>query len=141
MIKLVTIGLIVLAAVALAIWTLILKGKQDYLNRFSVRLQEKDAKLTEHLNLLTAERKTLEENYREIAPWLNGTAVKMESSYVVTEADEMKYNTDHAIMSAARKRLASTIAGDIIKQFPEPAVDTKEGRKIFSYRLKVMEDK
>ena len=141
MTKLILIGLLVLAAVVLAVWSLILKAQRDNLDKREVSLNEMKERIDHERNILTSEQNALKERYAEIAPWVNGKALKLNASYVVTESDEMKYNTDLAIRNVARNRIAHNIAFDIIKQIPEPECHEVDGRKVYSYRLKVMEEK
>jgi len=69
MTKIIIIGLLVLAVIVLAVWALILMARKDLLDRMEVRIEEKEERLNKHLELLEAERATLENRKKEIAAW------------------------------------------------------------------------
>ena len=69
MTKIITIALLVLAALALAVWALILDARGDMLKKSAIRLAQKEEMLNKHLELLEAERATLENRKKEIAEW------------------------------------------------------------------------
>lgn len=69
MIKIIVIALLVLAALALAVWALILDARGDMLKKSAIRLAQKEEMLNKHLELLEAERATLENRKKEIAAW------------------------------------------------------------------------
>lgn len=60
--------------------------------------------------------------------------VEIRSTYVVTESDTMRYNSEKAIYNVARNRIAHNIAYDIIHKF-SPSWD---GNKM-EYRFKIKE--
>jgi len=96
---------------------------EEDLYKYSVHLDERANKLAlweEELN-----------KYSDIADEFN-------ASYVVTESDDKKYKSEKTLLTAARKHLADTIAGDIVHRFP-PLVETDgEGHaKRFSYSFTV----
>ena len=136
---LIIIGIALVAAAALALWTIILKGKEDLLAKREVALDERDERLSNWENLLAGEQKTFDNRVKAIAPLFNGSALEVSASYTVTESDEMKYNTDKAIFANAKNRLAMTIAHNIVKKF-EPKESTNEsGRRKFTYNLYITE--
>lgn len=61
----------------------------------------------------------------------------VQSSYVVTDADEMKYNSDEAIFKVARRRIAANIAGDIVHTVDPIESVTEGGKKVYIYRFKI----
>ena len=134
MTKIIIIGLLVLAAIALAIWALILKGKSNLLDKREIYLNETRDKLECIRNELTADEKTLDSMLRECRSLMN-SSVELTASYAVSESDEMKFNTLSAIKKNARKKLTFNLANDIIKKFPEPKY--KDG--VYGYKFKIME--
>ena len=66
MTKIITIALLVLAALALAVWALILDARGDMLKKSAIRLAQKEEMLNKHLELLEAERATLENRKKEL---------------------------------------------------------------------------
>lgn len=69
MTKLITIALLVLAALALAVWAFILSAQKDYLDRRAVRIEEKEALINSHLQVLEAEWATLENQKKKVLEW------------------------------------------------------------------------
>lgn len=69
MTKIIVIALLVLAALALAVWALILDARGNMLKKSAIRLTQKEEMLNKHLELLEAERATLENRKKEIAAW------------------------------------------------------------------------
>ena len=69
MTKLIVIALLALAVLALSVWALILDARGDMLKKSAIRLAQKEEMLTKHLELLEAERATLENRKKEIAEW------------------------------------------------------------------------
>lgn len=141
MTKLIIIALLVIAVVVLAVWALILKGKEDMLTKKEAEFEYEKEKFKFDTDLLMAERKTLESSIAEFAPFVNGTAVELNAAYVVKDSDLMKYNSESAIRNVARNRIAHNIACDIIKKFPEPIVYVENGKTKYYYKFKLMEDK
>ena len=76
MTKIITIALLVLAALALAVWALILDARGDMLKKSAIRLAQKEEMLKKHLELLEAERATLENRKKEIAEWEQSVLAK-----------------------------------------------------------------
>ena len=69
MIRLITIALFVLAAIVLAVWALLLSAQKDYLDKRTVRLEEKESLINSHLETLEAEWASLENRKKEILEW------------------------------------------------------------------------
>lgn len=63
--------------------------------------------------------------------------ISVHSDYAVTEADELKYNSDGAIFKAARKQIAKNIANDIVHTFEPLESVGFDGRRVYSYRFKI----
>ena len=128
-----------LATVAIIVSTIRLRRWADRLSKKEVA-QEEYQKTLDHLrNCIDADQKALTERYQEIAPWLRGDAVTLPVSYTVTEADLIRYDSDAKIANVARNRLAHLLANDIIRNFPQPAVDEVDGKTRYSYRFTVKE--
>lgn len=92
------------------------------LDKHEVSLDEREQRNREDFLTLAS----MEDEWREI-----------KSSYVVTGADEMRYNTEKAIYNVARSRIAHNIAYDIIHKFDPDVKTTEDGRMILTYKLKV----
>ena len=69
MTKLIVIALLVLAVLVLAVWAFILSARKEYLDKRAIRIEEKEALITAHLEVLEAEWATLENRKKEIAEW------------------------------------------------------------------------
>ena len=78
MTKIIIIGLLVLAVLALAVWALILDARGDMLKKSAIRLAQKEEMLNKHLELLEAERATLENRKKEILEWEQSVIAKQE---------------------------------------------------------------
>lgn len=125
-----TIIIIALAAIAVLgnVRNLIQKEeldeREETLDKYETSLDERANKLAlweEELN-----------KYSDIADEFN-------ASYVVTASDGMRYKSEKTLMSAARKHLATTIAGDIVHRFPPLVEIGDDGRaKKFSYSFTVL---
>ena len=76
MTKLIVIALLVLAALALAVWALILDARGDMLKKSAIRLAQKEEMLNKHLELLEAERASLENRKKEILEWEQSVLAK-----------------------------------------------------------------
>ena len=128
---------VLLATVAIIVSTIRFRRWADRLSKKEVA-QEEHQKTLDHLrNCIDADQKALTERYQEIAPWLRGDAVTLPVSYTVTEEDELRYKGKTA--SVVRNRLAHLLANDIIRNFPQPAVDEVNGRTRYSYHFIVRE--
>ena len=142
MLKIIVIIVLVLVAVGLAVWTLILKARKENLDKLAVSIEAKMAVLDNRQKAIDADQESLIQRYREIAPWVNGEARLFTLSYTVTESDLVKYNSDQAIRNIAKNRMGIVLANDLVREFPNPAERIDEdGRKVFEYRLKVIEDR
>ena len=142
MLKIIIIAVFVLAAVALAVWTLILKARKEDLDKLAVSLDATMEVLDKRQKSIDADQKSLIERYKEIAPWVNGEARLFTVTYTVTESDLVKYNSDQAIRNIAKNRMGITLANDLVREFPNPVEKLgDDGRKVFEYRLKIIEDK
>lgn len=140
MLKIIIIAVIVLAVAALAAWTLILKARKEVIDKLAVSLEAKAEVLDKRQKAIDADQQTLIERYREIAPWVNAEARLFTVTYTVTESDLVKYNSDQAIRNIAKNRMGIVLANDIVKEFPDPAERLGDGgRKVFEYKLKVIE--
>ena len=76
MTKIIVIALLVIAAITLAVWALILDAKKDLLDKREIRIAQKEEMLTKHLELLEAERASLENRKKEIMEWEQGVLAK-----------------------------------------------------------------
>ncbi len=151
MITTIIIGLIVLGTIVLAIWAVALIGKQSALNKKDTLLTMREETLETAKKSLEADQKAFEKAFEARYSFAIKSAERVERmlsemetvdcSYTVTESDELKYSGETAIRNVARNRLAHNIAFDIIKKFPEPKVEIVDGRKKYSYRFKVIEEK
>ena len=114
------------------------------LNKYAERLYMRENRIKEREAVLEADRRTtqtMQEEYRKeiVRLRLKETPVEITAEYVVTESDEMKYNTEKAIYANAKNRLAMTIAHDIVKNFEPEESTTESGRKKFAYNLHITE--
>jgi hypothetical protein len=130
---------------ALAIAVLIADAIIDKkLKKKATALDMREIRIKEREDILEADRKTLQ-NVRE--QYLQELArlkrldppTEITAGYVVTESDEMKYNTEKAIYANAKNRLAMTIAHDIVKKFEPEESTTESGRRKFTYKLYISE--
>lgn len=138
MTKLIIIALFVLAAIVLAVWALILKGKEDILARKEVALDHKCDKLTQENDLLVEANENLEASVVELTHKLDN-AVEITASYTVTESDELKYSTEEAVQRATIKSMRFAIANDISSKF-EPSVERVQGGRLkYVYKFKVVQ--
>ena len=143
------IGLIVLGTLVLTIWTVALIGKQSALKKKETALDMREESIEKARESLEADQKFTETRWRDAVQMEKQLkqmacftdAQTVDCSYTVTESDELKYSGETAIRNVARNRLAHNIAFDIIKKFPEPKVETVDGRTKYSYRFMVREDK
>lgn len=124
-----TFATIIIIALALfeAVAWLALLGKEGELEERELALDKQEASLQ-----IREERN--KEDFISLAQ-TEAEMTEVHSTYVVTEADEMKYNTDRAIYNVARNRIAHNIAYDIIHRF-DPIWDGKK----MEYRFKVKEE-
>lgn len=96
-----------------------LQKESDYLDKREAALEERERLNREdYANLIHTEAEMDE----------------IHSSYVVSDADEMRHNTEKAIYNEARKRIAHNIALDIIHKF-KPTWDGKR----MEYKFKIKE--
>jgi len=124
MVKLIVIGLFVLVAVVLAVWSLILNAKCEMLRKQKRTLDGYDVLVHE---------KVCELN-RQIERY--DGAVDINASYTVTESDELKYTAEKYVRKVAIQSISKTIASDIVRSIA-PTVDVVDGHRRYSYRLKV----
>lgn len=138
--NLIVIGVYVLIAVVLAIWSLILRGRNDHINARERIVGQRECNCERRAELLDAADNELEMRYGNATAWI-ADSVEMNASYVVTESDELKYTSEQAIRNVARNRIAHNIAFDIIHRFEPKEEKTEFGKTKFSYCLRVLEDK
>lgn len=98
---------------------------------------ERAVELDKHEVSLKEREDRNRDDFLSLAEMEEKEAVYVESGYLVTESDEMKYLRDSAIFSAARSKIAHNIAYDLIHKFPDPDVEYVGPRKKYSYRFRV----
>jgi hypothetical protein len=59
------------------------------------------------------------------------------ASYTVTDSDLLKFSTDRAIVSNAKRWIAGSVARDIVRRIEADESTNSEGRLVLSYRLKI----
>lgn len=132
------ISLLAVCLCGLIFWVVMkiseLDDRQERLDKYSVHLDEMEEKFVAEKAWLSQAQKDFNEKY---CAWL--AIETYTASYTETDADTMKYTTDALMEAHARKHLAATIAGDIVKQFKVVEDRTEEGRRRFSYRFKIAE--
>lgn len=138
--NLLVIGLYALGALILVIWWLVLRGREDNVRAREKIVGQRECACDRRCEIINEAEDDLESRYNKVLRWMND-AVEMTSSYVVTDSDEFKYNTELAIRNVARKRIAYNIASDIINRFDPTEEKNEFGRTKFSYHFKVVEDK
>ena len=122
--------LCVIAGVAYIInRSLLLDDWEEELKKYSTDLDER-------ANRISQEEEDLRVREREF----RGLDIYM-ASYTETEADTMKYTTDALIESHARKHIAMTIAQDLLREYKPMEDTTADGRRRFSYKFKIKEEK
>lgn len=117
-------------------------------NNRSDDLDEREKWLEEYSTSLDERRNQIAEEEAQAARWYYSSkemkdkidkAEVFRASYVVTEADEIKYSSDKAIVANAKQKMAATIAHDIVKAF-EPNESTSEnGRRLLSLSFKLVQ--
>lgn len=140
MTKLIIVALLVLAAIVLAVWALILKGKEDMLQKKEASLEDRNGRLSRENDMLIADREALRKKNWDMSQLFN-SANEIFASYTVTDSDEMKYDTSsRAFIATVKNRIALTIVHDILRKY-EPIIDEVNGKTRYSYKFKVVEDK
>lgn len=111
-----------------------LEERQQDLDKYSVYLDER-------ANRIAADEMTQRSMMDDFSKMYNEFMKKdvHTASYTETDADVMRYTTDRASASNAKKRLAETIANDIVKEFAMKEDLTDDGRKRFYYRFKIVQ--
>ena len=84
MTKLIIIGLLVLAAVVLAVWFLILQAQKDTLDKREMSINEDLEHLKQQRDVLEADQKTLKMLYEKTAPWVGKEYIIVTASYAVS---------------------------------------------------------
>lgn len=118
--------LIAIIAVFEITWWCMLFGKESLLNERELALDKQEVSLDEREKQNKEDFITLVEAKTEM--------IEIHSSYVVSESDMMKHNTEKAIYNEARKRVAYNIALDIMHEFNP----TWDGKKM-EYKFKIKE--
>ena len=119
---------VALAAIA-SIGMVINVVRKDELDEQYEMLKDMKASLDERANLLASWQEELSQE--------NGW-YRFDAVYTVTASDGIRYKSEKTLMSAARKHLATTIAGDIVHRFPPLVEIGDDGRaKKFSYSFTV----
>ena len=140
-----TLFYISLCVLAVALAGIVLNFiKAGKLNEHATRLHMRENRIEEREAALEADRRTLqtlkEEHRNEIVRLrLKESPTEVTAGYVITESDEMKYNTEKAIYANAKNRLAMTIAHDIVKNFEPEESTTESGKRKFTYKLYISE--
>lgn len=101
--------------------------------KWSSRLTERELNLDKQEVSLEEREKRNKEDFITLAE-TEAEMIEVHSTYVVTDADTMRYNSDKAIYNVARNRIAHNIAYDIIQTF-EPKFDGE----VMTYRFKIKE--
>jgi len=139
------IQIICAVVAALAIAALILDGSISCkLKKRKMALDQREIRIKEREAILEADRKTLqsvrEEYLKELVRLRKlDPPAEITAGYVVTESDEMKFNTEKAILANAKNRLAMNIGHDIIRRFEPEESTTESGRRKFTYNLFISE--
>lgn len=132
------IYVLILSTIAIAVWALLLLGKEKELKTRSQLLDQYDASLSDARDRVEADQKTLDARYREIADMIGEkNAFTVEDSYTVTDSDLMKYCTDKAIRSHAQNKIALAIAHDIMRKVPPEEYVNEEGKTVLTYKFKI----
>ena len=135
-----TLFYISLCVLAVALAGIVLNFiKAGKLNEHATRLHMRENRIEEREAALEADRRTLqtlkEEHRNEIVRLrLKESPTEVTAGYVITESDEMKYNTEKAIYANAK-----TIAHDIVKNFEPEESTTESGKRKFTYKLYISE--
>ena len=121
--------ILIAAAALLEVWFL------SYNIRYHSHLAEREVELDKHEVSLEEREKRNKEDFLALTDMEDAETYK--ASYVVTEADELKFCTDERIKRHAKKQIAYTIASDITRHHEPEETQTVEGKKMFTYRFKV----
>ena len=123
---------------ALLAWVLFkmaeLDERKEELDKYAVSLDERASRLAINEQSAFGLIDTYNKLWREFQSDGIYTA-----SYTETDSDVLKYTTDALMEAHAKKHLAATIAGDIVKQFKVVEDRTEDGRRRFSYKFKIAE--
>ena len=131
-------------AVALTVWSLILKGRERYLTTRDKLVSQREANCERRAEILATAEDAFDEKVRRIkdyTPPLRKRVKYLAARYIVTDSDLLKYNSDTAIRNVARNRIAHVIANDLVRKFPDPIESGEGAKKTYEYRFKVAEDK
>lgn len=110
-----------------------LEELEEDLDKYSIHLDERSNKLAAEENSLRTLMKSFSREYNEFH-----SKDVYSASYTITDSDVMKYTTEGAMLSNAKRHIAKTIADDIIKQFEVEETMTDDGRKRFTYKFKIV---
>ena len=137
----------IIAAVAIY-WTVRNNSRSDDLDEREKELEKNKEELDKYAALLDETRKGLTEDLEDVTSKL--ATLKLEKaafkdadmfavSYAVTDSDRLRYNTERAIISNAKNRMAMTIAHDIVKKYSPKEARTEQGEILLAYHFKIIE--
>ena len=106
--------------------------------KYNASVVKRELEVEKHIVSLDEREAKLKEDFLAIVE-MEKQAKEIKCSYVVTDADEMKYDSEATIRSHAVEHLTKTLATDISYKFPPKESVTEDGRKVYSYKLKVYE--
>lgn len=98
---------------------------------------ERAVELDKHEISLEEREQRNKEDFLSLSEMEEQEFVEVESGYLVTESDELKYIRENAIFNAARNKIAHNVAYDLIHKFPDPDVEYVGPRKKYTYRFRV----
>lgn len=128
--------IVVLAAIIGILWTV---HRQEELDEMEAELTAQSIALDERANRISADEQTtimLNMRLREELKKREGKV--WQACYAVSDSDIIKYDSEGAMLKFVKRRLASVIAEDIVRNFPVPAKEEDAGgRTKYVYRLKV----
>lgn len=108
-------------------------------------LDEREDELKEQASYLNGKANRLAREEQELqGEWLALKNAKESrdqavfvASYTVTESDQLKFSTDRAIASNAKRWIAGGIARDIVRRFDADETINAEGKTVLSYRFRI----
>jgi len=126
-------------AVVLVVWSIILRDRQAFIKSREKAVGMREVACDRRCEIIDTAENDLEMRFHKITKWTT-EAIRVTACYVVTDSDELKFQSEQDIRDAARKQLARNIAFEILKKFNPKEEKNEFGRTRITYRFKVLED-
>ena len=131
---------VAIVSVLAVFWNIRHNNRSDELDEREKELDELSLSLNERRNEVAACELQAERWYYSIKEEKDkiDNAKTHTASYVVTKSDEIKYDSEKAIIANAKNKMALTIAHDILKEIDIDVSTTEYGRKKYKCAFKVI---